>query len=72
MTIDTQEYKKIIDDIKRKEYQRGYDEGIANKRASDYQKGYSDGVKDVFMTVRRAFSDDLNDIWDKEVGKSNG
>ena len=65
MTIETEEYKRIIDDVKRKEYNRGYEEGVANKRTEEYNRGYDDGVKDVFCTIRRVFSANLNDIFDK-------
>ena len=68
MTIETEEYKRILEDQKRKEYQRGYEDGIANKKAAEYQRGYDDGVKDVFCTIRRAFSDNLSDIFDKNNG----
>lgn len=69
MIIDNETYQKVIDENKRTEYQRGFDDGMANKRVDEYKKGYDDGVKDVFMTLRRAFSDNLEDIW---KGAGNG
>lgn len=61
MTIDIQEYNKTIEANKRAEYQKGYDEGMANKRVADYKQGYEDGVRDVFRTVCRAFGEYLGD-----------
>ena len=68
MTIDIQEYNETIEANKRSEYQRGFEEGVKNKRAAEYQRGYDDGVKDVFMTIRRTFSENLDDIF-KKFGK---